>query len=139
MFICVSFPAFASFPSFSGGGKQGCFHTHIPSRIVPARGHRSLPEQPHPAERSSRDTSGTLTAQNSSWDWENSCWNALGLRSGADAEFSSPAPRGKEQELQSQHSGAIIFPNFGTGELFAPCVLPQQCWWWIFLESLGNC
>lgn len=65
--------------------------------------------------------------------------NAPGLRSGADAEFSSPAPRGKEQELQSHHSGAIIFPNFGTGELFAPCVLPQQCWWWIFLESLGNC
>lgn len=66
-FVCQLF--FASFPSFSREGNQGC--SHIPSRIVPAREPRT--------KMSSKDILGAVTAQNSSWNRENSCWECSGV------------------------------------------------------------
>lgn len=41
----------------------------------------------------------TAMAQNSSWTGKIPAGNAPWLRSGAEAEFSSPCPRGREQEV----------------------------------------
>lgn len=76
-----------------------------------------------PTEMSSKDIPGTATARIPPGIGKIPAGNAPGLGSVADAEFSSPNPKGREQKVKSHHSGAIIFPDFGTGELLAPWVV----------------